>query len=264
MAVSDKVQICTVNDAANFTLTSDVSADTDYPLTNMQLEDTNKPCVIPLTAETEVNISWTGATGYDLNFIILSGINFPDDNTVRLRLYPNAGKTGTAYDGTALAVVSRNNNMRDQWILFFNTFNAKSGEIKIATPSYRNAKLEIDKLFMGESYVFTYGHEHESRFMIEDKSEHMEKPAGGFETYVGNARRRADLIFAGVTDSELVAVSNMLEIAHKGKDIMMSADPDDTRGLRHKRSGVFRRHSDQDFTSRYFNGHEFGISLVEN
>lgn len=266
MALTDKTLVATINSLSGVTLTSDESAETAYPLTNVQNENSGQPAIWDASgAPADLVIEWTGATAITFNFLAMCGVNFHADHDIKVQLYPNAGHTGTPYDSGDIDAVRIGSNLKEQFILCFDEFAAKSGRITITTNgSFINSEIIIDKLFGGLAYEFEYGHEHGSRFWIEDDSAHTPKPGPGVETYTGHARRRADLIFMASSTAELIALQDMLELAQKSGDMFLSADPKDTRGLRQKRSGIYRRNNNIDFSSRYANGHDHGLSLIES
>lgn len=266
MTISDRALLASINTLADVTLTENVTAETAYPLTNAQNQISGKPAIWDASGSpATLVIEWTGATAYTFNFLAMCGVNFHADHDIKVQLYPNAGHTGTPYDSGDIDAVRIGSNLKEQFVLCFDDFSAKSGRITITTNgSFVDSKIVIDKLYGGFAYTFEYGHEHGSRFWVEDNSEHTDKPAGGLETYDGHARRRADLIFNASSTTELITIQEGLEIAKKGGDLFLSADPQDTQGLRHKRSGIYRRNSNIDFSAQHYNRHDHGISLIES
>lgn len=265
MTVSDKVMVATINDIGDFTLASTIAAETNYPLTNVQNENPNQPAVFDMvTTPASFTISATQATAYSANCLAITGINLPADNEIQLLLYPDAAYGGTAYDSGDLAVIRLGSNSKGQFILCFDSFSYKSFKIVITTPSYTNTEIVIDKIWLGTGYVFEHGMEYGSRFWMEDTSRHQVKPGGGVETYPGDASRRMNLIFKGSSDTEIKLVQDALELAQMTGDLFCSADPNDSRGFRHKRSGIFVRENQIDFVSKHLNWHNHQLTLREN
>lgn len=266
MAVSDKFIISTINTLEGLTLASTITPETAYPAGNMTNQNSNEPTVIDIGSNpAQVDITWSNATAYPYNYLILSGIDFPDDNTIDLQLYADAGQAGTSQLTGDLAVINIGSNLKEQFVVVFDEFTAKSGRIRIKTPSYNADEiLTIDKVHAGLGTVLDYGFEYGTRFWIEETSEHTKKPGGGVETKPGDAIRRFDAVFNGSDDTEMILLQDKLEVAKLGGDFFMSADPNNTRGLRHKRSGIYRRMNNIDFQGQHSNWNDWGLSGHEN
>jgi hypothetical protein len=264
MSIAEKFHIATVNHLDNFTLSDDLTPESGYPLTNMQSQVSNKKTVWDTVGNTSLTIQGTQSTAYTANALFLGNHNLISDCTVRLYLYPDASYAGTPYDSTALAVDVVTSTLKNNFIRFFTAFAFKSFKVVIAMPTNNGGELWIDKLALVQAITVGIGPVYGSRFMTVDESTHRKKPGGGIDTAPYAQTRRMDLSFGAETDADMIALFNMLETARKGGDVFCSMDPNNTRGLRWRQSGIFRRASDLDATSAFYSGNEFGLTLIEN
>jgi hypothetical protein len=282
VSVRDVIHLSVRNWFANFTLSADATVETAYPLTNMQNQNADEPAVIDMTAETSVIIQGTGSTEYVANCFSLFNHNIPADATVRLQLYPEAAYAGTAYDSTALPAQNaipwgafmasdewgdtfdNVSNLKSVFAHLFTAFRFKSFKITIAGGTWENDAISIDKGWLGAGYAFDMGAVHGTAMTIVDKSSHQPKPFGGMETREGACYRSLKIEFEGMSETEALLVSNMLDRIKKGGDFFCTCDPNNTRGQLFRQSGIFRRDNDLSFIPAYYNGNAFGLAATEN
>ncbi|MDX1489738.1 MAG: hypothetical protein R3332_00475 [Pseudohongiellaceae bacterium] len=286
MALRDSFHISWQNDLAAFTLSSDVSAETAYPLTNLQSKIANKPLVIDMTGETTVAITDTdGATDRSATCFALHNHNFPDGTTVRLRLYPDATQGGTAvYDsgevdvmhnvpfGALLAGIDQiegnfedESSLKTHVSLWFDTVTYKSFQIDITNDSgFTDDLLQVDKGWLGAAYCPEYGPEQGFESNLIEGSEHQRKPGGGMETVQREVRRSLALEFKVMSNAERHTIRHMLDRAKKSGDLLVTMDPNDAKSMNYELTSIYRRTSSQSFVARFFNGNDMALMLEEN
>ena len=94
MTVPNRMHISWQNDIGEYTLASDGTPETAYPLTNLQNGNANQPTVFDMTADTALALTGSSATERTATCFSLHNHNMPSDNEVRLRLYAGESQAG--------------------------------------------------------------------------------------------------------------------------------------------------------------------------
>ncbi len=284
MSLPDKFHISWKNYIPEYTITSDVSAESAYPLTNMQNQNANELTVLDMTSDTTVEWTFSSATERAANCFAFHNHNLASDATIRLRLFSGEGQTGTTvYDSTATDVphaipfgssiagidpaggyFEDEGNMKTHFSLWFDTVTFKSAQIDIGCPSPTNDTLSVDKLWLGWAYAPTHGPRRDFGSELIDMSEHFRKPGGGMDTVEREAYRTLLLEFPLVVNAERHTLRNILDRAKKGGDLLITPDPNDAQSLFFEGTSIYRRTSDTGFIQTAYNINSFGLALEEN
>lgn len=284
MTVPNRMHLSWNNDIGEYTIASDVAAETAYPLTNMQNGNANDPTVLDMTADTAVVITGSDATERTATCFAIHNHNMPADNTIRLRLFDAVSQGGTTvYDSAATQVphtipwgssiagvdpygsyFEALGNMKTHFSLWFDSVAYKSFQIDIAATTSTDNTLSIDKLWLGFAYAPEYGPEHGTNSTQQEDSQHQRKPGGGMETIEGHSRRILQILFRGVENYERHVIRNILDRSKKGGDLLITMDPNDARSQNYERTSIYRRTSNVAFVDAYYNGNDFGLSVEEN
>lgn len=284
MTVPDRFHISWQNDIGQYTIASDVAAESAYPLTNMQNAIANKPTVIDMTSDTAIVMTGSSSTTRTATCFACHNHNLGDDATIRLRLYAGENQTGTkVYDSTATQVphtipfgssiagvdgagghFEDEGNFKPHFSLWFDSVEYKSWQIDFAVPTPTNATVSIDKLWLGFAYCPTYGPEYGAEGILVDPSRHFRKPGGGLDTVEHAAYRAFTCQFRGVKNAERHVLRNILDRAKKGGDLLITFDPNDARSQNYELTSIYRRTTDAGFRSEYYNGNALGLAAEEN
>lgn len=272
---------------SDITLSSTVSAESAYPLTNVQSQSANKPAQFDMTGETQVVITDSGSPDElrAVNCAAIHNHNCPDGTTIQVELFDAIDQGGTTvYDSGEVAtdhnvplgssvvgVDPIDGNFEDEGhlkthrSLWFDSVNCKSYRITIKnTNGFTDDTLRIDKLWIAWAWSPNHGPVLGFGSTLLDDSEHQRKPGGGMETVEFTPRRSLNLTFKGVTGEQRHTFRHWLERAKRGGDLLITMDPNNNQNLRYECTSIYRRTSDIGFINRFYDGHELGLSVEEN
>ena len=287
MSVPNRHHIAWQNDFAAVTIAASETAETAYPLTNMQNQNANEPTVIDMTGETTVAItdvdspdSFKSATCWALH-----NHNFPDGTTARLRLYDAINQGGSVvYDSTALDVMNNvpigsiiagvdpiEGNFEDfsrlktHFSRFFETVEWKSFQIDITNAGgFTDDLLQVDKVWIAFAFCPQKNPNVGLTSTLLDDSEHFKKPGGGMETVSGDVRRSMSLDYSNIVSAQRHTIRYILDKATMGGDLLISIDPNDALSYRYEMTSIYRRTNDMSFITFYLDGNGFSLTVEEN
>lgn len=285
MALDSKIYIGWHNRLTDYTLSSSLAAESSYPLTNMLNQTKGEPTRWDMSSTTSTAITFSSATAYAANNFMLKGHNMPSDATVRLRLWQDAGQSGTLlYDSTATVIYliipwgemiagidpwgnyyDPDTNLDPVFSLGFDTVNFKSGQIDISNPTPTNNLLEIDKMALFFGWTPTYNFEHGATSVIEDSTRLYETSAGGFLPSNFPARRKMEIDFTAMSDQDRSLLTHILvERTTKANDLYIVANPNATGVSKYMHTSIFKRANDAQFTQTSYNLNDYALTLREN
>ncbi len=285
MALDSKIYIGWHNRLTDYTLSSTLAAETAYPLTNMLNQTKGEPTRWNMSATTSTAITFSSATAYAANNFMLKGHNMPSDATVRLRLWADAGQSGTLlYDSTATAIYltipwgemiagidpwgnyyDPDSNLDPVFSLGFDIVEFKSGQIDISNPTPTNDILEIDKLALFYGWTPAYNYEHGATTSIEDSTKLYETSSGGFLPSNFPARRKMEIDFTAMSDQDRSLLTHILvERTTKANDLYIVANPNATGVSKYLHTSIFKRANDASFTQTSYNLNDYPLTLREN
>lgn len=284
MSVPDRFHISWENDIDQFTIVSDVAAESAYPLTNMQNANANEWTVFDMTSDTTIQLTGTSATERSATCAAIHNHNLPSDATARWRFFSGESGGGTTeYDSTALQVphtipwgsiiagvdslggyFEDEDGLKTHFSVWFDTIQYKSWQLDLSVPTPTDDTVKIDKLWIGFAYCPEFGPEFGTQSIIVDPSQHFRKPGGGMDTVIEPAYRSFVTDFRGTKNAERHVMRNILMRAKKGGDLLISFDPNDARSQGYELTSIYRRTSNSGFIADYYNGNAFALAAEEN
>lgn len=284
MAVSDSLNLSWKNDIGEYTIASDVAAETKYPLTNMQNNIANEPTAIDMTGETSVMFTFSSATERSAGAVAIHGHNCVDGTTVHWKLYPNESLGGTPLDLGAQSITHNiplgvviagydaiegdyeaAGRLKTHWSKCFPNERYKSASCEIANPAgFPDDVLLIDKMWIGFSIAFDIGPDWGFETVQEDGSEHIRKPGGGVETVQREVRRVLRFKVSGTANSERQVSRHTFDRATKSGDLLIIMDPNNVMSLNYEISSIYKRTSDTSYIATHYNWHDWGFAGEEN
>lgn len=285
MSLPDKFHIAFQNDIAAFTLASSVSAETQYPLSNMQSSDSGKTTVIDMTGETSVEITFSSATQRTANCLDLHRYNFPTGTTAQLILYPDEDQSGVAeYDSEETSIehaipfdsmiigvdpfegsFESLDHLTPNFSFWFDSVVYKSGKIIISNPDgFRNNQFILNKVYLAFAYCPVDGPEWGIGSTGIEESEHKRKPGFGLETVQREVRRSISMEFKDVENAERHVLRGILGRAKMGGDLLITVDPNDAMSWKYEMTSIYRRTTENSFKATVFNRNDLGFAGEEN
>lgn len=285
MSLPDKFHIAFQNDIAAYTLVSSVSAETQYPLSNMQSSVSSKPTVIDMTGETSVEFTFSSATQRTANCFDLHRHNFPTGTVAQLILYPDEEQSGVPeYDSTETQIehaipfdsiilgldplegsFESLDHLTPNFSFWFDSVVYKSGKIIISnTYGFTNNQFILDKIYLALAYCPVDGPEWGIDSTGIEESEHKRKPGGGIETIQREVRRSISMEFKDTQNAERHVLRGILGRAKMGGDLLITLDPNDAMSWHYETTSIYRRTTPNSIKGMVFNSNDFAFAGEES
>lgn len=266
--MESKIRIGWENILASMTLSSNVAAQTNFPLSNLVDETKGVPARFTMGTETVLTIKGTQADDFTINFLMAKRHNLLSDATVRTRVFSDTAWTTEVYDsddtegadviytevpwGEMIAGVDPwgnyydpDSNLDTVYTLPFETIVGKSIQVDITVPNPVNGMVKLDKLIGGFGWSPDEQFESGSVFQVQEpQTQHRLTRAGGLFTARRPARRRLSINFSNMPDDYRDVLMSILERRGMWRDLYIIANPNDTGYSKYLSSSVFRREDD--------------------
>jgi hypothetical protein len=266
------------------TITASPTPESDFPAANMldqrrskKMRITGSPAAITLnfslTSGTENALSATG--------FCIDGHTLPEGSTIRLRLYDDLNQTGTVvYDSTDKSVdeiipwgefvasVDEWGDVyeieRKKFTLWFDTVQYKSFRVSIAQPATPSTFIDMERIFIGWGFAPKLNANYGAAITKEDPSIQNSTAGGGLRTENIRANKVFDLTFGQMVNSERAIMSDMLDKAAKGNDMLVSLNPLATGKEKLDGEMMCKRINDSAFSHTNYERHSITLKLKES
>jgi len=287
VAVVDRIHIGWSSYVPGDTIASDRTAETQYPIANMQNSSPNSPTVFDLTGQTVMVLTNSNTVSEDrtATCVAVHNHNLPIDTTIKLELFSLTGQGGsTVYDsgavnvhksipfGSVIAGVDgfgsyfiEGSQLKTHFSILFTDVVFRSWRITITNSAgFTNNTISIDKLWLSFAWNPDINPSYGMRSTLLDASEHQKKPGGGVETISREVVRSIQMQFKQMENAQRHTIRHILERAKMGGDLFISADPNNAISLNFEMTSIFRRTNSMTFAHTFFDNNEFGLSVEEN
>jgi hypothetical protein len=283
MSLPSKFHIAWQNDLINYVLTSTVAAEAEFPLTNSQTKVRGEITKFDMTGITEVSIQWSSAAEYTANCFCIDDHNMLQDNSARLRLFPDEAQAGVevadvtkeSYEAipwaSAMPGINQyhgyyepESNLKKSVKFAFDTCQYKSGQLDFTCPTSNTDELWFSKMYLAFAYSPEFNFDWSNPATVVDPSQHFRQYKAGLHTRDLDAHRRLAFDFSHCTDRDRDVLGYILDTAKKGGDLLVFSNPNAVGREAYEGSGIFKRMNDTSFEAIYSGAHGLSLLLEEN